>query len=42
MATLGVNADAQTYTFNDPIVTTADRFGISVALDGSNVLIGAY
>jgi hypothetical protein len=28
-------------TFNDPTVTTADLFGISVALDGNNVLIGA-
>ena len=28
-------------TFNDPTVTTEDRFGISVAIDGNNVLIGA-
>ena len=28
-------------TFNDPTVTGRDQFGISVALDGNNVLIGA-
>jgi VCBS repeat-containing protein len=28
-------------TFDDPTVTTADRFGTSVALDGDSVLIGA-
>ncbi len=38
--------DAQTgilrHTFNDPTVTVGDRFGVSVALDGNDVLIGAY
>lgn len=29
-------------TFNDPTVTTGDAFGISVAIDGNNVLIGAF
>jgi len=29
-------------TFNDPTVTSQDQFGISVAIDGNNVLIGAY
>ena len=29
-------------TFNDPTVTTQDVFGSSVAIDGNNVLIGAY
>ncbi|MAE60521.1 MAG: hypothetical protein CMJ49_04090 [Planctomycetaceae bacterium] len=28
-------------TFNDPTVTTEDHFGISVAIDGDRVLIGA-
>jgi hypothetical protein len=28
-------------TFNDPTVTTGDQFGVSVAIDGNNVLIGA-
>ena len=28
-------------TFNDPTVTDGDSFGVSVALDGNNVLIGA-
>lgn len=28
-------------TFDDPTVTTRDQFGISVAIDGNNVLIGA-
>ena len=28
-------------TFNDPTVTTADNFGVSIAIDGNNVLIGA-
>ena len=28
-------------TFNDPTVTSEDRFGVSVAIDGDNVLIGA-
>ena len=28
-------------TFNDPTVTSEDRFGRSVAIDGDNVLIGA-
>ena len=30
-----------TKTIDDPTVTTQDRFGWSVALDGNNVLIGA-
>jgi len=29
-------------TFNDPTVTRGDRFGLSVALSGNNVLIGAF
>lgn len=29
-------------TFNDPMVTNSDAFGVSVALDGSNVLVGAH
>ncbi len=41
VATLGVTADAQPLTFNDPTVTDRDRFGSGVALDGNNVLIGA-
>jgi hypothetical protein len=41
VATLGVIADVQPLTFNDPTVTGSDRFGASVALDGNNVLIGA-
>ena len=28
-------------TFDDPTITTTDRFGFSVAIDGNNVLIGA-
>ena len=47
MAALVVSpAKARTYallqTFNDPTVTTEDYFGWSVAIDGNNVLIGAY
>ena len=41
-ATLGGEAEAETITFNDPIVTGGDRFGQSMALDGNNVLISAY
>ena len=29
-------------TFNDPTVTSGDEFGTSVAIDGNNVLIGAW
>jgi len=29
-------------TFDDPTVTTSDNFGISVAIDGDNVVIGAH
>ena len=29
-------------TFNDPTVTSEDQFGVSVAIDGGNVLIGAH
>ena len=29
-------------TFNDPTPTIVDQFGISVAIDGNNVLIGAF
>jgi WD40 repeat protein len=29
-------------TFNDPTITNSDQFGYSVALDGNNVLIGAF
>ena len=29
-------------TFNDPTVTGSDQFGRSVAIDGNNVLIGAF
>jgi len=39
-------AQAQTFaltqTFNDPSVTFQDGFGRSAAIDGNNVLIGAY
>ena len=44
MATMVSFANAQTllHTFNDPTVTDEDRFGHSVAIDGDNVLIGAY
>ena len=28
-------------TFNDPTLTRADQFGVSVAIEGSNILIGA-
>ena len=28
-------------TFNDPTITTGDRFGGDIAIDGNNVLIGA-
>jgi len=47
LATLGMTATAAqagyilSRTFDDPTVTSADRFGRSVALDGNNVLIGA-
>jgi WD40 repeat protein len=30
------------HTFNDPTPTTQDEFGVSVALDGNHVLIGAF
>ena len=46
VATLGVTADAQPLTFNDPTPAppgsaVGDAFGFSVALDGNHVLIGA-
>ena len=41
VATLGVPADAEPITFNDPTATGRDWFGYSASLDGNNVLIGA-
>jgi len=38
VATLGVIADAQPITLNEPYPTTEDRFGWSVAIDGNYVL----
>ncbi|MEO0625075.1 MAG: hypothetical protein AAF183_23225 [Pseudomonadota bacterium] len=41
---LAAPASAETLlqTFDDPTVTTSDQFGVSVALDGNNILIGAH
>jgi len=30
------------HTFDDPTVTTSDKFGVSVSIDGNNVLVGAH
>ena len=41
IAVASVAFAAPPFTFDDPTVTTQDRFGTSVAIDGNNVLIGA-
>ena len=42
LATVATPAHAVPRIFNDPTPTSQDEFGRSVALDGNNVLIGAW